>query len=149
MTTEMFIFFDTGKSPQGEPERFYHGFVLGLMVELEDRYVITSNRESGFGRYDVMLEPRSLAAAAALQGKDAAPHKDVPPDAIIIEFKVQDTEETELTETARSALKQIEERDYQASLIARGIPKERIRKYGFAFCGKRVLIAQQGPVCLQ
>lgn len=149
VTTEMFIFFDTGKSPQGEPERFYHGFVLGLMVELEDRYVITSNRESGFGRYDVMLEPRSLAAAAALQGKDAAPHKDVPPDAIIIEFKVQDTEETELTETARSALKQIEERNYQASLIARGIPKERIRKYGFAFCGKRVLIAQQGPVCLQ
>ncbi len=149
MTTEMFIFFDTGKSPQGEPERFYHGFVLGLMVELEGRYVITSNRESGFGRYDVMLEPRSLAAAAALQGKDAAPHKDVPPDAIIIEFKVQDTEETELTETVRSALKQIEERDYQASLIARGIPKERIRKYGFAFCGKRVLIAQQGSVCLQ
>ena len=149
VTTEMFIFFDTGKSPQGEPERFYHGFVLGLMVELEDRYVITSNRESGFGRYDVMLEPRSLAAAAALQGKDAAPHKDVPPDAIIIEFKVQDTEETELTETVCSALKQIEERDYQASLIARGIPKERIRKYGFAFCGKRVLIAQQDPVCLQ
>ena len=149
VTTEMFSFFDTGKSPQGEPERFYHGFVLGLMVELEDRYVITSNRESGFGRYDVMLEPRSLAAAAALQGKDAAPHKDVPPDAIIIEFKVQDTEETELTETVRSALKQIEERDYQASLIARGIPEERIRKYGFAFCGKRVLIAQQAPACLQ
>lgn len=149
MTTEMFSFFDTGKSPQGEPERFYHGFVLGLMVELEDRYVITSNRESGFGRYDVMLEPRSLAAAAALQGKDAAPHKDIPLDAIIIEFKVQDTEETELTETVRSALKQIEERDYQASLIARGIPEERIRKYGFAFCGKRVLIAQQDPACLQ
>ena len=146
MTTEMFSFFDTGKSPQGEPERFYHGFVLGLMVELEDRYVITSNRESGFGRYDVMLEPRSLAA---LQGKDAAPHNDVLPDAIIIEFKVQDTEETELTETVRSALKQIEERDYQASLIARGIPEERIRKYGFAFCGKRVLIAQQAPTCLQ
>ena len=149
VTTEMFSFFDTGKSPQGEPERFYHGFVLGLMVELEDRYVITSNRESGFGRYDVMLEPRSLAAAVALQGKDAALHKDIPLDAIIIEFKVQDTEETELTETVRSALKQIEERNYQASLIARGIPKERIRKYGFAFCGKRVLIAQQGPVCLQ
>ena len=146
VTTEMFSFFDTGKSPQGEPERFYHGFVLGLMVELEDRYVITSNRESGFGRYDVMLEPRSLAA---LQGKDAAPHNDVLPDAIIIEFKVQDTEETELTETVRSALKQIEERNYQATLIARGIPKERIRKYGFAFCGKRVLIAQQCPVCLQ
>ena len=149
VTTEMFSFFDTGKSPQGEPERFYHGFVLGLMVELEDRYVITSNRESGFGRYDVMLEPRSLAAAAALQGKDVAPHNGVPLDAIIIEFKVQDTEETELTETVRSALKQIEERDYQASLIARGIPEERIRKYGFAFCGKRVLIAQQDPACLQ
>ena len=140
MTTEMFIFFDTGKSPQGEPERFYHGFVLGLMVELEDRYVITSNRESGFGRYDVMLEPRSLAAAAALQGKDAAPHKDVPPDAIIIEFKVQAEEEKELSDTVQEALRQIRERNYNAELTAKGIPEAKIRNYGFAFCGKQVLI---------
>ena len=55
-----FSYFDTGKRPFGdEPERFYHGFVLGLIVELQVRYVITSNRESGFGRYDVVLEPRN------------------------------------------------------------------------------------------
>lgn len=55
-----FRYFDTGNQPsdQSEPERFYHGFLLGLMVELSDRYDITSNRESGFGRYDIMMEPK-------------------------------------------------------------------------------------------
>lgn len=119
-----FSYFDTGKmTSQEEPERFYHGFVLGLMVELADRYVVTSNRESGFGRYDVVLESR--------KAED---------DAIILEFKVQEREEKELSDTAREALRQIEEKNYQANLMARGIPKERIRKYGFAFCGKKVLI---------
>ena len=121
VTLEMFSYFDTGGGQA--PERFYHGFVLGLMVELADRYVVTSNRESGFGRYDVMLEPRVAED-----------------DAVILEFKVQDEEETELRETVSQALRQIEERNYQASLIAKGIPQERIRKYGFAFCGKKVLI---------
>jgi hypothetical protein len=120
-----FSYFDTGSRPSGaEPERFYHGFVLGLMVELRNRYVITSNRESGFGRYDIMLEP--------LDKKD---------DGIIIEFKVFDPEdENTLNDTVASALAQIEEKGYAQTLIEKGIAPERIRKYGFAFEGKKVLI---------
>ena len=122
----IFSYFDTGNRPSGEePERFYHGFVLGLIVVLQGRYVITSNRESGFGRYDVMLEPKN-------------PKED---DAIILEFKVYDPEdEATLKETVQSALAQIEEKQYAAQLVSRGIPAERIRSYGFAFEGKKVLI---------
>ena len=131
---QSFSYFDTGNGPSGEePERFYHGFVLGMMVELSDRYVVTSNRESGYGRYDVILEPREQR-----NGWDAENSSEE--DAIIIEFKVQDTEEKELSDTEQEALRQIEEKGYQESMVAKGIPEERIRKYGFAFCGKKVLI---------
>lgn len=142
VTKEMFSYFDTGKKPsEEEPERFYHGFVLGLMVELSDRYIVTSNRESGFGRYDVMLEPRTLAGTTPpLTGSNALNRNEKLLDAIIIEFKVQEEEEPELSDTVQDALHQIEEKDYQAALVARGIPQGRIRKYGFAFCGKKVLI---------
>ncbi len=121
-----FSFFDSGNAPSSsEPERFYHGFVLGLMVDLSDRYSITSNRKSGFGRYDVMLEPRN------------------PQDlAFILEFKVMDSDAGEMTlgDTAQAALEQIETKNYSQNLIGKGIAPEQIRKYGFAFQGKRVLI---------
>ncbi len=121
-----FSSFGAGNNPSEttEPERFYHGFVLGLMVDLADRYRITSNRESGFGRYDVMLEP--------LRDGDAA---------FVLEFKVHDSEDEEtLADTVAAALRQIEEKAYDTELAVRGIPRERIRHYGFAFAGKTVLI---------
>ena len=125
VTNEVFSYFDTGRSSSDvQSERFYHGFVLGLLVELSGRYIITSNRESGLGRYDVMLEPVNKADVA-----------------LILEFKVHHPEyESDLKETVARALQQIEERQYEASLLARGIPENNIRKYGFAFEGKKVLI---------
>ena len=123
-----FSSFDTGKKPseKGQPERFYHGFVLGLLVELRDRYQIRSNRESGYGRYDVMLTPVTEVD-----------------DAIVIEFKVHEPDEEEsLQDTVRTALDQIKEKNYDAELLLQGIPADRIRHYGFAFEGKKVLIGQ-------
>ena len=124
---QAFSYFDTANDLLGEqPERFYHGFVLGLIVELDEEYIISSNRESGFGRYDVALEP-----------------KDKTKNAVIIEFKVfNPRKEKTLEDTVHTALEQIEEKKYETALITRGIPKERIYKYGFAFEGKNVLIGE-------
>lgn len=123
---ETFSFFDTEKRTSGktEPERFYHGFVLGMMVQLEDWYTITSNRESGFGRYDIMLEPKKEGL-----------------NAFVIEFKVYNPRrDNTLEDTVKEALAQIDREKYAQMLIWKGIPEERIRKYGFAFDGKDVLI---------
>ena len=127
MTRDVFSYFDTAKTPsESEPEKFYHGFVLGLMIELVGEYLLTSNRESGFGRYDVMLEP-----------------VDINKNAIVIEFKVHNPKkEKSLEETVKTALKQIEDKQYEASLIAKGFKVECIKKYGFAFLGKEVLIGE-------
>ena len=124
-----FSSFDTGKhtSEKKAPENFFHGFVLGLMVDQSENYIITSNRESGFGRYDIMLEP-----------KDKQTQKY---PGIVIEFKViNPRKENSLEETVEAALKQIEEKNYDTKLINRGVNKENIHHYGFAFKSKEVLI---------
>lgn len=114
------------------PRRFGKTLTMSMVeaffsVKYADRYILTSNRESGFGRYDVMLEPRSL--------KD---------DGIILEFKVQDKdEEKELTDTVQAALDQIDRQKYESVLAAKGVPEGKIRKYGFAFCGKKVVIGEK------
>ena len=123
-----FSSFDVGKhfSQRSQPERFYHGFVLGLLVEVRDLYEIRSNRESGYGRYDVMLIPKTKEN-----------------DGIILEFKVKESEEKTLEETVQTALAQIESKKYDAELLELGVSKEHIRHYGFAFEGKKVLIGQK------
>ena len=128
VTRGVISYFDTGKTPSDEePERFYHGLVLGLMVDQVDNYILNSNRESGFGRYDIMLEPID-------KNNEKLP-------GIVIEFKVfnQNKEDT-LEETVKNALRQIKEKDYDAELIKRGVKEENIYHYGFAFKGKEVLI---------
>ena len=128
VTLKTISYFDTGNIPSDEePERFFHGFVLGLIVDQTENYIINSNRESGFGRYDIMLEPIEKT-------NDKYP-------GIVIEFKViNPRKENSLEETVEAALKQIDEKNYDAELIKRGVKEENIQHYGFAFRGKEVLI---------
>ncbi len=122
-----FSSFDSGNKPseQTEPERFYHGFVLGMVVNMADTYIVRSNRESGYGRYDVMLEPVDKSGKA-----------------FIFEFKVLDPDEDEetLEDTLAAAHRQIAEKKYETELVSRGFAPEKIRKYGFAFRGRECLI---------
>lgn len=125
VTMSVFSYFDVGNvSPERVPERFYHGFVLGLIVELDKEYIIQSNRESGFGRYDVMLEPRNKGDKA-----------------FILEFKVYNPKkEKSMEDAVQTALQQIEDKKYAQTLVDRGIAEGQIFKYGFVFDGKKVLI---------
>ena len=128
VTLKTISYFDSGNSPSDEePERFFHGLVLGLMVDQTENYIITSNRESGYGRYDIMLEPIDKS------------NENLP--CIVIEFKViNHKKEKTLEETVEAALNQIEDKGYDAELVKRGVKKENIHHYGFAFKGKNVLI---------
>ena len=118
--------FDGGMAPSEKvPESFYHGLVLGLLVEENRRYEIRSNRESGYGRYDVMMIPTESGQPA-----------------VILEFKLFSSRrgEKSLEDTAGNALKQIEEKKYETELVSRGISSDHILKYGLAFRGKECLI---------
>ena len=115
-------------SGKAAPENFYHGLVIGLLVELRERYEIKSNRESGLGRYDVMLRP-----------------KDKKDNAVIMEFKSKRRSENgkTLDELCDIALKQIEDKKYETELLEAGFTKDKIIKLAFAFEGKELLIKKQ------
>lgn len=131
VTLNVFSSFDVAGKDESRirPENFYHGFVLGLMAGQRNNYIIKSNRESGFGRYDVMMIPKHSTNEAG---------KKLP--AIVLEFKVKKSNEKTLEEAVQAAHKQIEEKRYDEEILTLGIEKERIRHYGFAFEGKKVLI---------
>ncbi len=119
LVRQMFSFMDVGENTA---ENFYHAFVLGMLVGLKDTYYVNSNRESGMGRYDIMLEPKDKKA-----------------NSFIMEFKVlENKEEKTIEDTVESAKRQIEEKKYEESLIERGFTN--ITKMVFAFKGKEVKI---------
>ena len=117
LVRQMFSFMDVGENTA---ENFYHAFVLGMLVGLKDTYYVNSNRESGFGRYDIMLEP-----------------KDKNGNSFVIEFKVlDDLSENTIEQTIENAKKQIIDKKYEENLIERGF--KNITKMVFAFNGKDV-----------
>ena len=117
LVRQMFSFMDVGENTA---ENFYHAFVLGMLVGLKDSYYVNSNRESGYGRYDIMLEP-----------------KDKNGNSFIMEFKVyREEKEKDINDTIESAKKQIEERKYEEILQEKGF--KNITKMVFAFKGKEV-----------
>lgn len=108
-------YYDTAK----DKESFYHGFVLGMTAILVEDFIVRSNRESGYGRYDLVAVPKR---------KDKA--------GFLLEFKTAETEDA-LDAKAEEALVQIETRDYLAGLDVEG---RTMHRYGIAFCGKKVRV---------
>ena len=106
----------------GDSEKYYHHFMLGLLLTLGDKYIITSNRESGYGRYDIALEP-----------------KDKKNFGLIFEFKIGD--KNSIGEKAKEALAQIDEKKYDISMKNNGVSK--VIKIGMAFSGKDVAIESE------
>jgi hypothetical protein len=125
LTAESLSFHDTGRGP-GEPERVYHAFVLGLLVWLGPRYRVWSNRESGYGRCDVMLVPKAIGEVG-----------------VVLELKVVDKRRGETPAKAMAAaLRQIRERGYSTDLLALGARE--VREIGVVFEGKRVRVGVAG-----
>jgi hypothetical protein len=123
----IFSFHDFG----GEPGKVYHALVAGLLSWISDTHEIKSNRESGYGRYDIMIIPRDPLAGGTYKGQTG----------YVIEFKTVDKEENETVETAgEAALAQIEEKKYVTELIERGI--KNIKKLAVVFSGKDVYVKE-------
>ena len=119
LVKEMFSYMDVGENTA---ENFYHAFVLGILVALKDSYYVNSNRESGIGRYDIMLEPKNQNG-----------------NAFIMEFKVyREGKEENIKETIDNAKRQIEEKEYERNLKERGF--NNITKMIYVFKGKEVSI---------
>ena len=110
----------------GEPEKVYHALVTGLLVWITDTHEIKSNRESGYGRYDISIIPKDMRKVG-----------------YVIEFKAIEAEDGETVDSAAdSALKQIEDKQYETELIERGITN--IKKLAIVFSGKDVFIKVRG-----
>ena len=117
LVRQMFSYMDVGENTA---ENFYHAFVLGMLVGLKDKYYVNSNRESGLGRYDILLEPKNKND-----------------NSFIIEFKVSESkEEKNIEETIKNAKKQIVQKKYEENLKERGY--KNITKIVIAFKGKKV-----------
>jgi len=117
--TQIMSYYDIGSD---EPEKSYHLFSLGVLVTMADRYQVVSNRESGYGCFDIMLIP-----------------VDKKQQGVVIEFKKKDADET-LVDACQRALEQIKERDYAAMLRAAGV--QGVTFFGIGCEGKKVMVVK-------
>ena len=119
LVIEMFSYFDVGENTA---ESFYHAFILGMLVGLKDSYYVKSNRESGYGRYDIMLEPKEKES-----------------NSFIMEFKIiESMEEKEVKAKIKEAKEQIKDKKYEQELKMRGF--KNITKMVFVCNGKEIIM---------